>query len=50
MNYPDIFTRLGGVDGIERACRNVMPFAIDKAKEQGVSEMNKFFQLFKEPE
>lgn len=50
MNYPDIFTRLGGVDGIEQACRNAMPFAIDKAKEQGVSEMNKFFQLFNEPE
>lgn len=43
---PDIIERLGGMDGIDRACQNSSEFCIDHATDRGVSEMYKVFNLF----
>lgn len=43
---PDIIERLEGMDGIDRACQNSIEFCMEHAKDRGVSEMYKIFDLF----
>lgn len=43
---PDIYNRLGGLDGVLAACNNAEQFSLDDAKSKGVSEMYKFFKFF----
>lgn len=45
-NSPDIFVRLGGLDGLEIARQNAKIFSLDEAKTKGLSEMNLIFDLF----
>lgn len=44
---PNIYQRLGGVQGIQTACRNAEPFNVQAAFQQSFSEMSKFFDYFK---
>ena len=46
---PDIYTRLGGYDGLSNARNNAkpfLPFDIATCRERGVSEMSKLFDYF----
>ena len=43
---PNIYDRLGGEEGIRMARKNAMPFSLEEAKLMGISEMNKFFEIF----
>lgn len=43
---PNIYDRLGGEEGIRMARNNAMPFSLAEAKSTGISEMNKFFEIF----
>lgn len=43
---PNIYDRLGGEEGIRMARNNAMPFSSAEAKSTGISEMNKFFEIF----
>lgn len=46
---PDIYTRLGGDDGLAKARENaipLLPFSIQTCKEKGVSEMGRLFDYF----
>lgn len=43
---PNIYDRLGGEEGIRMARNNTMPFSLAEAKSTGISEMNKFFEIF----
>ena len=43
---PNIYDRLGGEEGIRMARNNAMPFSLAGAKSTGISEMNKFFEIF----
>lgn len=43
---PNIYDRLGGEEGIRMARKNAMPFSLEEAKSKGISEMNKFFEIF----
>ena len=45
---PDIFNRLGGVEGVDKACANAHAFSLEEAKTRGVSELNLLFQFFKD--
>lgn len=42
---PDIFTRLGGVEGLAVARTNSHPFDIGQCSSEGCSEMNQFFDM-----
>lgn len=43
---PDIYTRLGGDVGLEKARHNAVAFDIEECKNKGFSEMNKLFDFF----
>lgn len=43
---PNIYDRLGGEEGIRMARNNAMPFSLAETKSTGISEMNKFFEIF----
>ena len=43
---PNIYDRLGGEEGIRAARSNAVPFSLEEAKTKGISEMNKFFEIF----
>ena len=43
---PNIYDRLGGEEGIRMARNNAMPFSLAEVKSTGISEMNKFFEIF----
>lgn len=43
---PDIFTRLGGLDGLAHARSFKQEFRLETCREQGVSEMKKVFDYF----
>lgn len=45
-NNPDIFTRLGGLDGLAHARSFKQDFRLETCREQGVSEMRKVFDYF----
>ena len=46
MKRPNIFLRLGGDDGLKQARKNAIPFNIEYCQNQGISEMNRFFDFF----
>ena len=43
---PNIYDRLGGEEGIRMARNHAIPFSLEEAKSKGISEMNKFFEIF----
>ena len=43
---PNIYNRLGGEEGIRMARNHAIPFSLEEAKSKGISEMNKFFEIF----
>ncbi|MCQ2295546.1 MAG: hypothetical protein MJZ67_07815, partial [Bacteroidales bacterium] len=43
---PDIFMRLGGLDGLAHARSFKQEFCLQTCREQGVSEMKKVFDYF----
>ena len=43
---PNIYDRLGGEEGIRMARNNAMPFSLAEVKSTGISEMNKFYEIF----
>ena len=43
---PNIYDRLGEEEGIRMARNHAIPFSLEEAKSKGISEMNKFFEIF----